>query len=326
MNRRGFMRTTAAGLAFAMADPAAGLCGDLPSSAASASAPRIGVLGQSNPLAWLFHSPGVELECRWAQSGRRLMDLAAELAALDVDAIVAVGAHAARAAARVSRTISIVFVIGGDPVAEGLVASVDKPGHNVTGLSVSSAAELAARRLALLRHAVPGLARLAVLGNPDNPLHPAALVATRRAADTCGIEVRLATVRMAGSRAEELLLEAFTTFDGAGADALLVLPDALFSLHANTLVAMAEALRLPGVYPARSFANAGGLMALHGDSGEVVRRVRGLVSHILGGASAGSLPVQRLDDLELTINLRSAAALGLEIRSSLLAGADTVLT
>ncbi|HUF12442.1 MAG TPA: ABC transporter substrate-binding protein [Longimicrobiales bacterium] len=321
------MRTTTAGLALALADPATAVGGAPPASAGSGRVPRIGVLGESNPLAWLFHSPRFELECRWAiDSGRRLMDLATELAALDVDALVAVGVRAARAAARVTTTIPIVFVIGGDPVAEGLIASVDKPSRNVTGLRLFSAAELAARRLALLRQTVSGITRLGVLGNPDNPLHAGALVATRRAADVHGIEVHVATIRIAGDRAEDVLLEAFMTLDRAGAEAVLVLPDALFSLHAKELVALAQAWRLPGVYPARSFADAGGLIALHGNSADVVRRVSGLVSQILGGASAASLPVQRLATLEVTINLKSAAALGLTLRPSLLAGADTILT
>jgi putative tryptophan/tyrosine transport system substrate-binding protein len=288
-----------------------------------AGIPRIGVLGESNPLAWVFHSPGVELQCRWAaDSGLRLMDLATELSALDVDAIVAVGVRAARAAARVTRTIPIVFVIGGDPVAEGLVASIERPGGNVTGLSLLSDAELATRRLALLRETVPGLARLGVLTNPDNALHAAAVVATRRAADSHGIEVGVGKVRMAGGEEKELA-EGFRTV--AAADAVILLPDALFSLHAAYLLALAEVFSLPGVYPTRSFADLGGLMALHGNSAEVVRRASGLVSQILGGVGAGTLPVQRLDDLELTINLKSAAALDLTMPPSLLAGAVTVL-
>ena len=161
-------------------------------------------------------APRLELECRWAvESGRRLTDLATELAALDVDAIEAVGVRAARVAARVTRAIPIVFVIGGDPVAEGLVASVETPGGEVTGLSLLSDAELATRRLALLRATVPGLARLGVLSNPDNALHAAVLVATRRAADSHGIEVRVARVRMAGGADEEVLLEAFRTLTTA---------------------------------------------------------------------------------------------------------------
>ena len=322
MNRRGFMQATTAGLALALTDPVVALGGGPSAPAVAAGVPRIGVLGDSNPLAWAFHSPGIELECRWAAgSGRRLIDLATELAALDLDAIVAVGVRAARAAARVSRTIPVVFVIGGDPVAEGLVASVEAPGGNVTGLSLLSDGEVAARRLALLRETVPGLARLGVLTNPDNALHAAAVVATRRAADRHGIEVGVGTVRLAGGEEEELA-EGFRAV--AAADAVIVLPDALFSLHAAYLVALAEVSSLPGVYPTRSFVDVGGLMALHGNSAEVVRRVSGLVSQILGGARAGTLPVQRLDALELTINLKSAAALDLELPPSVLAGAAVV--
>jgi putative ABC transport system substrate-binding protein len=327
MNRRGFVRATTAGMALALAGPA-------PISRAAPAAsrwrgrlPRVGVLGESNPLAWVFHPPGVELVCRWAaESGRRLTDLATELVALDPDAIVAVGTRAARVAARLTGRIPIVFVVGGDPVAEGLVASLEAPGRNVTGLGLLSEVEIAARRLALLREIVPGLATLGVLRNPDNVLHAPALVATRGAAERQGIDVRVASARLADTASNEAQLrEALGALEAAGVQGLIVLPDALFSLHADALVVMAEVSCLPAVYPARTFVALGGLTALSGDSARVVRRVVALVATVLDGASPATLPVQRLDALELTLNLRAAARQDLHLPAALRARASATI-
>jgi putative ABC transport system substrate-binding protein len=319
MHRRGFLRAAAGGVALAGAGPAAAAGRGEPP--APCIPPRIGVLGEANPFAWEFGAADVELECRWAGASRRpLPDLAAELVAHDVDVIVAVGARAARAAGRLTRVIPVVFVIPGHPVEERLVASLERPGGNVTGLSLLSDAELAARRLALLREVAPGLARLGVLRNPDNALHEAALVETLRVAERSGIGVCAVGARLAGR-----LDEAFAAMAARGVDAFVVLPDAMFSIHAETVVAMAAARRLPGVYPARSFAHAGGLLALHGDSAGAIRRLRALLAKILAGASPAALPVERLDSLELTVNLGAAAALGLALPRVLLARANALL-
>jgi putative ABC transport system substrate-binding protein len=324
MDRRGFVRTAAAGVALAVVGPAAAAPRVEPSAPLPpARTPRIGVLGEANPLSWVFQRDAVELECRWAQArGRRLGDLARELLALDVDVVVAVGLGAARAAAAATAALPIVFVVPGDPVEARLVASLDRPGGNVTGVSVVSEAELAARRLALLRETVPGLARLGVLGNPDNTLHSAALAETRRAADRCGVEVHVVRERRAAKLDDPFMHDAFRAIDAGALDALLVLPDALFSINAGDLVALARAHRLPALYPARTFTDRGGLMALHGNSAEVLRCVSALVGAVLGGAHPATLPVQRLHDLVLTVNLPSAAALDLTIPPRLRAGAD----
>lgn len=321
MDRRGFLRATTAGLALAAADPAAAARRDEKAAPTpSARAPRIGMLGESNPFSWVFQSTDFELECRWADAtGRRIPDLAAELVSLDVDVIVAAGSRAARAAVDVGGAIPVVFVIQGDPVTEGVVARIGRPGRNLTGLSLLADAELSARRLALLRHAVPRLARLGVVRNPDNALHEAALVETRRVAERHGVM----TLAVAARRADSLD-GAFAAMFAARVDAFVLLPDAMFSIHSGRLVETAATLRLPGIYPAASFAHAGGLMALHGNSAEVLRRVTGLVNQILDGARAAALPVQRLDDVELTVNLGAAAALGIELPNAVLARAAVV--
>jgi putative ABC transport system substrate-binding protein len=319
MHRRSFLCTAAGGFFLAGAGPAAAGRGEPP--APCIGAPRIGVLGEVNPFAWEFGDADVELVCRWASAARRpLPDLAAELVAHDVDVIVAVGARAARAAGRLTGVIPVVFVIPGDPIEERLVPRLDRPGRNVTGLSLLSDAELAARRLALLREVAPGLARLGVLRNPDNALHEAAVAETLRVAERSGIGVCAVEARLAGR-----LDEAFAGMAARGVDAFVLLPDAMFSIHAEAVVAMAAAHRLPGVYPARSFAQAGGLLALHGDSAAAIGRLRALLAKILAGAPPAALPVERLDSLELTVNLGTVTALGLDLPRQLLARADALL-
>jgi putative ABC transport system substrate-binding protein len=288
--------------------------------AAARSVPRIGVLGHVSPIPWTVKTSVVELECRWAEGRRdRLLELAAELVKLEVDVIVAAGAGPTRAAKSVTRTIPIVFVAGGDPVGEGLVASVARPGGNVTGLSVPSEAEIAGQRLRLLAQAVPGVGRVAVLTNPDSPSSEHALGHLR---GTAGQAVE---VRAFEARSVEEVERAFAVIGVEETDGLLVLPDALFAIHARRLVDLAAESRLPAVYGARSFAEAGGLMALYGDTAEVIRRTTAIVTRVLGGSMPATLPVESLTHLGLTVNAETARALGLALPRSLLTRADTVI-
>jgi len=288
--------------------------------AAAHRGPRIGVLGDVNPIPWTVKSSAVEIECRWAE-GRHdfLLELAAELVKLDVDAIVAAGAGPTRAAMNATRMIPIVFIVGGDPVTEGLVASAVRPGSNATGLSVPSEAEVARQRVRLLVEAVPGVRQIAVLSNPDNASNESALGHLRGAAWPA-IEVR-----PFGARSTEEIERAFTVMRTEGTGGLLVLPDALFAIHSRRLVDLAAESQLPAVYGARSFAEAGGLMALHGDTAEVIRRTVGLVQRILAGEKPSTIPVEHLTRLELTMNLVTARTLGLTRPRELLARADAVI-
>lgn len=289
-------------------------------AAAARSVPRVGVLGDVSPIPWMVKTSAVEIECRWAD-GRRdcLLDLAADLVNLDVDVIVAFGAGPARAAKSVTRTIPIVFIAGGDPVGEGLVASVARSGGNVTGLSVPSEAEIAGQRLKLLTQAVSGIGRVAVLSTPDSPSSKHVL---RHLRGTAGQAVE---VREFAARSLEEVERAFAAIGVEEMEGLLVLPDALFAIHARRLVDLAAESRLPAVYGARSFAEAGGLMALYGDTAEVIRRSTAMVARILTGSAPATLPVESLMHLELTVNADTARALGLALPRSLLTRADAVI-
>ena len=317
VNRREFIQ----GAGFAMIAGTA-----LPLAAAASPATpqriqRIGILGESNPIGWMVRTAAVDIECRWADDRReKLADLAAELVALDVDVIVAAGARAARAVRNATKAIPIVFVSGEDPVKVGLVASLAKPGGNATGLWVVSDLEIARQRVQVLRDAVPGLRRMAVLANPANPSHDAAFESIRDLAESHAVEARLVK-----ARASVDLPGVVATMKGERAGGVLVLPDALFAVHARRLVSLAAASRLPVVYGARSFAEAGGLMALYGDTAEVIRRTTAMVARVLAGSGPATLPVESLPHLELTVNAATARALGLALPRSLLARADAVI-
>jgi putative tryptophan/tyrosine transport system substrate-binding protein len=313
MDRRVFLQVAALG---ALAAPL--LAEARP--AAARRAPRIGVLGEANPVPWTVRTSVAEIECRWADGGRdRLPDLAAELINLDLDIMVAVGAGPARAARSVTRALPIVFVTGGDPVEQGLVASLARPGGNLTGLMVPSDAEIAKARLRLLAEAVPRSGSVAVLSNPDNPSSARALGHLRGAASPV-VEVSPFEVRSAAE-----VEVAFSTMRALRLGSLVVLPDALFAIHARRLIDLAAEGRLPAMYGARSFAEAGGLMALHGDMAEVIRRTAAMVARIVEGSMPATLPVESLTHLELTVNVEAARALGLALPRSLLARADAVI-
>ena len=281
---------------------------------------RIGILGEFNPISWTVRTSAAHIECRWAEGRRdRLPELAAELVDLDVDVIVAGSSAATHAAKNVTRTLPIVFVAGGDPVDQGLVASLIRPGSNVTGLSVPSDAEIARVRLRLHSDAVPAIDRIGVLWNPDSPSGELALRHLREAAWP------VVSVFPFEARSVQDVERSFADMQAGGICGLLVLPDTIFSIYARRLVDLAAEYRLPAAYGARSFAEAGGLMALYGDTAEVIRRAAAVVVRILGGASPATLPVETLGNLELTINAEAARMLGLTLPPSLLSRANGII-
>ena len=285
------------------------------------SIPRVGVLGESNPVGWFVRTAAADIECRWADERRqRLPDLAAELVRLDMDVIVAIGLEAARAAKSATTTIPVVFVAAGDPVRDGLVRALARPGENVTGITVASGADMASARLELLQDLVPRMSRIAVLAN-----------AVQRGCDSGLRDVREA----AGARGVEVLWLTATTPDEVGGafaemarcrvEAVAVLSDIVFAMEAGRIAALAAAAHIPAVYESSSFVEAGGLMALHADGEAVIQRTVATVRRILGGERPAIIPVQQLSRLELTLNRRAARALGLGLPPSLLARADTVI-
>lgn len=283
--------------------------------------PRVGILGDSNPVGWFVRTAAVDIEYRWADERReQLSHLAAELVQLDMDVILAIGAEPARAAATATKTIPVVFVAAKHPIRPGLINDVTQPGANVTGVIVASGVAMAAARLELLRLLVPRISRIAVLGNPGNPGHESAMRDVCEAAAARGVEVRAASATKRGE-----VDAAFATMTREGVAAVAVLSDVVFATDAWRIPALASAARLPVVYEAKSFVEVGGLMALHADSGVVIQRTVDIVQRIVHGEKPATIPVEQLTRLELTINRQAARTLGLALPPSLLASADSVI-
>jgi putative ABC transport system substrate-binding protein len=252
----------------------------------------------------------------------RLPALAAELVALKVDVILASGEPHALAAKQATKTIPIVFTVAADPVASGLVTSLARPGGNVTGLS-SVAPELVGKRLELLKQAVPGVSRVAVLWQPggaDERTEKDLLKEAEVVARTLG--VRLQFVEARGPADFD---RAFSDMTRARAGALTVLGSSMFVNERKRLVGLAAKHRLPAVYTSRESVDAGGLMAYGANFADLFRRAATYVDKILKGAEPADLPVEQPTKFELVINLKAAKALGLAIPPSLLGRADEVI-
>jgi putative tryptophan/tyrosine transport system substrate-binding protein len=264
-------------------------------------------------------------EYRYAEgSAERLPDLAAELVRLQVDVIVAGGTAAIHAAQGATRTIPIVMTASFDPVQEGFVASLARPGGNITGLSFLSA-ELPGKRLELLKETVPQSTRIAVMWNPVGPGYASRQVLLHNlavAARALGLHLHVVEVR----RADELDT-AFAALPPAGADALLVLDDSLVlsSRLGGRLADLAATSRLPAMYEWREWVVAGGLMAYGPSLQDIYRRATTYVDKILKGATPADLPVEQPRKFELVLNLKTAQALGITIPPHLLVLADEVI-
>jgi putative ABC transport system substrate-binding protein len=252
----------------------------------------------------------------------RLPALAAELVALKVDVILAEGGTLGpRVAKQATRTIPIVFAAG-DPVGSGLVTSLARPGGNVTGLSNLSA-ELVGKRLELLKQAVPGVSRVAVLRHPV-ALGERTAKDMLKAADVAARALGVQPQFIEGRGPDEFA-RAFSDMTSARAGALTLLPSAMFLREHRRLVDLAAKNRLPAVYTSREFVDAGGLMSYGANQPDLFRRAATYVDKILKGAKPGDLPVEQPTKFELVINLKTAKALGLTIPQSVLARADEVI-
>jgi len=265
----------------------------------------------------------VVIEYRSAEDKlERLPALAVELVALKVDVIVAPNTPAALAARQATRTIPIVFAVAADPVTSGLVTSLARPGGNVTGLSLLGP-ELLGKCLEQLKHAVPGVSRVAYLWQPgalDERQEKDRLQRADVAARALG--VRLQVVE---ARGPEDFDRAFLDMTRARAGALTVLGGAMLFTERRRLVDLAAKHRLPAVYSWREFVDAGGLMSYGPDLADSLRRAATYVDKILKGAKPADLPVEQPTKFELVINLKTAKALGLTIPQSVLGRADQVI-
>jgi len=249
----------------------------------------------------------------------RLPVLAAELVRSKVDILVATGGNATALAAKsATSTIPIVFTTA-DPVRGGLVASLARPGGNITGVNILTL-ELNVKRLQLLKEAVPEAVRVAVLVNPTSPTSGLALKDMEGAAHSLGVGLLVQQVRD-----QKELPNAYSKMTRERAQALAVMNDPLFLAQREQIVALAARSHLPAVYEFREFADVGGLMSYGTSISEMYRRVATYVDKILKGAKPGELPVEQPAKIELVINLKTAKALGLTIPQSILLQADEVI-
>jgi len=269
-------------------------------------------------LGWI-ENRNVAIEYRWAE-GRieRFTELAAEFARLKVDLIVAATTPAVIAAKQATSVIPIVIATANDPVATGLVASLARPGGNVTGLS-NQMADTAAKRLELLREVVPGLRRLAILGNVDNPGAVLDMREAQAAASAVGLEATTFEIR----RAKEIA-PLFEALKGRG-DALYFASDPLMNTNRTRISTLALGARLPTMHAVRDYVEAGGLMSSGASIVDQYRRAADYVDKILRGAKPGELPIEQPTKFDLVINLTTAKALGLNISDNLLTLADEVI-
>lgn len=251
-------------------------------------------------------------------SGGRLdavPELAAELTRINVDVILAIAPLAIRAARQATTTIPIVMALGDPATFESLA----RPGGNVTGVT-ALAAELAGKQVELLREAQPRVTRVAVLRNPEQPVHVAKMKQAETVARALGI--RLIVV---DARGPDDLDPAFATITGERAEGLIVFADGMFLAHRKRLVELAARFRLPAVYASNGFAQAGGLIAYVPDNAETYRRAASFVDRIFKGANPATLPVEQPTRFDLSVNLAAARILGLTIPQSLLVRADQVI-
>ena len=300
----------------------------------SARLATIGFLGASTPSSWnqwtsafvqRMHELGwiegrtIAIEYRWAEGRReRYAEIANEFARIKVDVIVTVGS-AVPAAMQATSIIPIVFAIAVDPVGSGMVASLARPGGNVTGLSVQSV-DLAGKRIELLRELFPDLRRIAVIADVGYPASVLEIGEVRKAARVLGIEVDVLEIR----RAQDIA-PAFEALK-SGAQALYVCPDALINANHARINTLALGARLPTMHPFRDFLGAGGFMSYGPHTADLFRRAAEFVDKILKGAKPADLPVEQPTKFELVINLVEAEGLcGLEIYSEIEFGSTAPL-
>ncbi len=296
-----------------------------------AKAPRIGFLGLAAELSGgealraglrdlgYVEGTNVVIAWRWAEKADQLPELAAELVRMHVDVIVAPASTSVAAARQATTTIPIVFAVHADPVGLGHVASLARPNGNITGMSMLLT-ELAAKGLEMMTEAVPHARRIGVLWNPTTPSHLRALDAIEAAGEKLGVELR-----MVPAQAFEDLDGALATMTRERAGGLLAVASPLFVGQGGPLAALALKHRLPGMFPFKENAEAGGLMSYGADRSDLYRRAAVYVDKILKGAKPADLPVEQASKYELVINLKTAKALGLELPPALVARADKVI-
>ncbi len=277
-------------------------------------------------LAGLGYVEGrnILIEYRWAEGKpERFPVLAAELVALKVDVILSAGGTlAALAAKQATTTVPIVFGVVGDPIAEGLVTSLARPGGNVTGLS-NVTNDLIGKWLELLKQVVPGVSKVAILWKPDSMPDRAREVRLKEmdvSARALGVQLQIVEARGPAD-----LDKAFLDISATGARALVVLTTPVFNIEQQRIADLAAKNRLPTVYASRNYVDVGGLMSYGPNFADLNRRAAGYVDKIIKGVKPSELPVEQPTKFELVINLKTAKLLGLSVPPTLLAQADDVI-
>jgi putative ABC transport system substrate-binding protein len=297
--------------------------------------PVIGFLGPGTPSAWSqwvvvfvqrlrdlgwIDGRNVAIEYRWADGrSERFPEMAAEFVRLKVDIIVT-GGVAAPAAKQATSIIPIVFAVDNDPVGTGLVASLARPGGNVTGLSVQSS-DLAGKRIELLREVLPDLRRLAIMGNVGYAATARDMQEAQAAGRILGLDVIILEIR----RAEDIAPAFEELLKGPSVDGLYICTDALVGTHRVRINTLANTARLATMHSEQQYVEAGGLMSYGPSYPDLFRRAAELVDKILRGAKPSDIPVEQPTKFDLVINLTTAKALGLTIPESLLLRADALI-
>ena len=300
--------------------PAMPVIGFLHGGSPEAYAPMMTAFRQGLKEAGYVEGHNVAIEYRWAEGHYdRLPALAADLVRRQVAEIVTVGTPAALAAKAASSTIPIVILVGIDPVQIGLVAGLNRPGGNVTGLAVLTV-EVVAKRLEVLHELLPTSAAVALLVNPNNPVTEPSTKAVRDAARSLGLQLHVLNASTEGE-----IDAAFEKLIELRAGGLLVSTDAFLGIQRDQIVALAARHAVPAIYGVREFATAGGLMSYGTDLADAYRQVGIYAGKILKGAKPADLPVQRVVRVEFVINLKTAKTLGLTFPITLLGRADEVI-
>jgi putative ABC transport system substrate-binding protein len=298
--------------------PALPVIGFLGIGPAAANASRVDGLRSGLQELGYVEGRNVIIDFRWADGAGQLPELAVKLAQAQVAVIVSGGNSAASAAKAATASIPIVFTAADDPVRLGFVSSFNRPGGNMTGVSMISGA-LGPKRLELLRELVPNATTIALLTNPNNPAEDN-LRDEQATAQSIGQRIMVLDATTVGE-----IEQAFATIGRQQADALIVNADALFTAERQLIVMLAARYRLPAIFAWREFAEAGGLMSYGTSFSSNYRQMGVYVGRILKGEKPADLPVQQPTKFELVINLKTAKALGLAVPDKLLVAADQVI-
>jgi putative tryptophan/tyrosine transport system substrate-binding protein len=295
---------------------------------------RIGYLGFGPAASWTsevaalrsglrdlgyIEGKNIVIEFRWADRADQTFDLATQLVRMNVDVIFAPASTQVEPARKATDTIPIVFAQHADPVGLGDVASLSRPGGNITGLSMLLT-ELSVKELEILRETLPNAARIGVLWNPTTPSHPSAVRAVKAAGEKLGVQLVLAP---AGTVSD--IQEAFSTMSREGVSGVLVLSSPLYNAQGALLTELQMTHRLPEIFANRANVDAGGLMSYGADLDDLYRRAAVYIDKILRGTKPADLPVEQASKYLVVVNLKTAKELGLTIPLTVLARADHVI-